>query len=493
MSNEEFAVTIVLPGVIAALVISLLLGYGRRIGAGLKVVGWLFALAVLAMPVLYLSAGPQFNKVGSAPNPTWDRSAEEAPDTPSKRRRSDTRERSTRGRPVEQPRNPARTYVPPVDKSEETDVAEETDGAAPDDDDVVRTYTTPPGDVASPKIEEEFDRVDILFGTDRNTVEDGPLLTFGSERARRLTLGATTVTVPKDHKPGKIERPWNVTVFGITLHQAAENPAKHFTVQDIEILSEDAFIAAANRNLTSGISYRGHAAVFVHGYNNDFDIALYRTAQMAYDMNFDGATFLYSWPSAAGYTTYEYDQQSARQSIDHLREFIEIVTQKTNATKVHLVAHSLGNDPLLEALRELRFEYGKEHDYKISQVILAAPDVDRHVFERLASQVVGIVQGMTLYASANDKALRVSKNYAGGVARAGEVPRGGPVLLQGVDTIDVSNTQQDFWGVNHNTYAETSELLEDIRKLFLTGKKPPDRTPKLEEVPLDDRVYWRFP
>ncbi len=35
----------------------------------------------------------------------------------------------------------------------------------------------------------------------------------------------------------------------------------------------------------------------MHGYNTSFDNALYRTAQIAYDLDFDGATFLYSWPS----------------------------------------------------------------------------------------------------------------------------------------------------------------------------------------------------
>ena len=51
--------------------------------------------------------------------------------------------------------------------------------------------------------------------------------------------------------------------------------------------------------------------MLVHGYNNGFDDALYRTAQVAYDLKFDGAPFLYSWPSGSGITSYPYDRDSA--------------------------------------------------------------------------------------------------------------------------------------------------------------------------------------
>ncbi|MEO0620094.1 MAG: hypothetical protein AAFZ01_12560, partial [Pseudomonadota bacterium] len=78
-------------------------------------------------------------------------------------------------------------------------------------------------------------------------------------------------------------------------------------------------------------------------------------------------------------------------------------------------------------------------------------------------------------------------------SRGGDVPEDGPVVINGVDTIDVSATQQGFLSVNHNTFAEASELVKDIRKLFLSGIRPPARrTPDLETVPLGSDVYWRF-
>ena len=37
--------------------------------------------------------------------------------------------------------------------------------------------------------------------------------------------------------------------------------------------------------------------VFIHGFNVPFEDAIYRTAQLAHDLDFDGAPILYSWPS----------------------------------------------------------------------------------------------------------------------------------------------------------------------------------------------------
>ena len=93
--------------------------------------------------------------------------------------------------------------------------------------------------------------------------------------------------------------------------------------------------------------------MFVHGYNTDFDYALYRTAQMAYDLKFDGAAFLYSWPSGGGFTGYGYDRESSAQAEPYLREFLELVVKETGAKSVSVIAHSMGNMPLLRVLQSL--------------------------------------------------------------------------------------------------------------------------------------------
>jgi hypothetical protein len=80
--------------------------------------------------------------------------------------------------------------------------------------------------------------------------------------------------------------------------------------------------------------------------------------------------------------------------------------------------------------------------------------------------------------------------------RAGDVPPppGGPVVLKGIDTIDVSLVGTDVFTLAHSEYAERRELLNDIALLFREGVRPPSkRTPILRTERIGGQQYWRFP
>ncbi len=267
-----------------------------------------------------------------------------------------------------------------------------------------------------------YDIVPVFFGTDRKKARGTQRVAFAGTRARKLILGQATVTVPKHHTTTAIERPWSFSVLGFKVIEGSEDVRFHFTIRDIRLLSREDFIKAARQQLGAAKTFKGHAFVFVHGYNVTFDNALYRTAQIAYDLGFDGVPFLYSWPSGGGLTGYLYDRDSAAQSVGYLRQFVELVATESKATRVHLIAHSMGNVPLLYALEQIRLTGGLKGGAALSQIILAAPDIDRDVFEMLAAEIGGVSQGVTLYASSADKALLASGTIAGGMLRAGDVP-----------------------------------------------------------------------
>lgn len=350
----------------------------------------------------------------------------------------------------------------------------------------------PPPAVAEAPDQGEWDVVPVYFGTDRAQKPNDKRLDYGSERGRRLELGRALVTVPKVHKVPSIERPWAIRVFNITLYEEAEDPNRHFTMDEIKALSEEEFLTLVRERLAASARYRNHAFIFVHGYNTSFDYALYRTAQIAYDLKFDGASFAYSWPSGGGLASYTYDRESSGQAEPYLKEFVELVINKTGAQSVSIIAHSMGNQPMLQVLRDLR--RSAPESVRISQVILAAPDVDRDNFANIARDIQGLAAGVTLYAAGNDRALTVSRNFYGGIPRAGDVPATGPLVLPGIDTIDVSAASMDSLGLNHSGYAENNALLQDIAALIATGVRPPRlRTPTLEEVATEKGAYWRYP
>jgi len=74
------------------------------------------------------------------------------------------------------------------------------------------------------------------------------------------------------------------------------------------------------------------------------------------------------------------------------------------------------------------------------------------------------------------------------------VPEAGPLLVPGVDTIDVTASSMDGLGLNHSGYAENNALLNDIGLLLQTGERPPDRRiPILERIKTGKGDYWRYP
>jgi esterase/lipase superfamily enzyme len=356
------------------------------------------------------------------------------------------------------------------------------------------------GDVAgapgasSPDGDRDWDIVQVFYGTDRARKSEAGPVAYGAERAHRLELGRALVSVPAAHRFPAIERPLALRIpyFQVVLYDQGEDPRKHFTIKALEVLPRSELLALVRARIAAASTYKDQALVFIHGFNSGFDHAIYRTAQLAYDLQFDGAAFVYSWPAGAGVMGYARDRESATQAEPYLKAFLELVVRETGAKGVNVIAHSMGNLPLLNVLRDLGPSLPP--GVRLNEVILAAPDVDRDVFVNLASAVRGYGRGITLYCSANDRAMIVSRQVAGGVPRAGDVPPDGPVVVPGIDTIDVTETSTDLLALNHSLYAERSALLNDIGLLLQTGERPPDqRIPILQRVRSRRGDFWRYP
>lgn len=349
--------------------------------------------------------------------------------------------------------------------------------------------------VKTAEAEVKYDVVPVFYGTDRAIEPDPKRLAFGAERGHKLQLGRALVTVPLSHKVPAVERPWVVEIpyFKVKVYEESEDNTKHFTLQEITALTKEQMLALVKERLAASKNFKDHAFVFVHGFNTSFDYALYRTAQIAYDMKFDGAPFVYSWPSGGKVASYTYDRGSTEQAEPHFTEFLNMVVKESGAKSISLIAHSMGSDLLMRVLERWRQE--SPDAIAISQVILAAPDVDRDKFDNIAREITRFARGVTLYAASNDRALGYSARFWGGVPRAGDVPASGPLIIPGVDTIDVTAVSTDSLGLNHSGYAENNALLNDIKLLLQTGERPPDkRIPILETIKTTaGGSYWRYP
>jgi esterase/lipase superfamily enzyme len=229
-----------------------------------------------------------------------------------------------------------------------------------------------------------------------------------------------------------------------------------------------------------------NAFLFVHGYNVTFADAARRTAQMAYDLRFDGAPVFYSWPSRGVTAAYTVDEQNVEWAERNLRGFLSDFFAESQARNVYLIAHSMGNRALTRALASV-VEQRPDVRSRLRQVVLTAPDIDADVFRRdIAPALIAQGAPITLYASSGDVALAASRRVHG-APRAGDSGRG-LVLLSGIDTIDASDVDTSLLG--HSYFAETRSVLSDMFYLF--RGMAPDKRFGLEQTDSNGLRYWRF-
>ncbi len=333
--------------------------------------------------------------------------------------------------------------------------------------------------------------VDLYFATNREVKEnDKPTQAtlsaedFTGERADRLRFGVVRVHIPDDHKIGQIKLPGAISLFGWTIRQEEIDPKKHFFIRSRQLLSREqweSYVRALKKT---------DALIFVHGFNNTFDEAAFRMAQIVWDLGYRGLPVLFSWPSRGGTLNYFYDRDSALGARRHFIDLLQILQNNHGIERIHVLAHSMGNFIVVDALAN---NARTTDPVRIAELIMAAPDVDVDQFKEEIPLVQKVAKGMTLYASSNDKALVISRSVAGGIPRAGDVPAGGPITLAGLDTIDVSTMGEEMFGLNHDTFASARSLIDDI--FILLGKG--DRPPRLRQIrPMPEGAakpaFWRY-
>jgi esterase/lipase superfamily enzyme/uncharacterized protein YjbI with pentapeptide repeats len=319
--------------------------------------------------------------------------------------------------------------------------------------------------------------VKVFYATDRaNTGNERPADMYGSEWAKELHFGVCDVSIPREHKMGALEAPsiwklqWSYDVEKhVTLVAATRDNLKNFASELQERLDA---------------SQRRSGLVFIHGYNVSFEDAVRRTAQLAYDLSFDGPAITYSWPSADLLRGYVTDTNSAERTAPNLALFIRELLSNEDLDALQVIAHSMGNKALLYALPQVIS--GSSSVPKIANVVFTAPDVDAQVFTDSVPRVLPAARSFTLYASSRDRALNASK-LVNGFQRAGDA--GGALLVvPPVLTIDASDLDTDLMG--HSYFGDNKSVISDM--FYLMKGLLPDERHSLHPEFKDGLKYWRF-
>jgi len=206
--------------------------------------------------------------------------------------------------------------------------------------------------------------------------------------------------------------------------------------------------------------------LFVHGFNMSFDESLEITLRMVERTGLQAIPVAYSWPSQATFSDYGVDYDRNEWTIDHLKDFIEDLVNALPEGKVlHIVAHSMGNRAVLEALAHIDLP-----QRRLGQLVMIAPDVDAEIFKDLVLRS-GAFPRTTLYVSNHDWALRAAGWLRPGAPRAGDA-RKQYVVIKGMDTIDASPLKA---GIVGHSVAEYSQLMFDDLGAVLRNEPPTER------------------
>lgn len=333
---------------------------------------------------------------------------------------------------------------------------------------------------AGPESTEPASRpVRVYYATDRSpTGSPDPLAAFAPRRGDgELRYGACDVSIPRDHRLGELETP---SVWWL---EFSYDPEEHVTLLQVSPRAPSEFFAELGRETAAD----AQLLVFVHGYNVAFADAARRTAQLKYDLGFAGAAVLFSWPSQGETAGYPADEATVDWSWRHLQRFLERLHAEDPARAVYLVAHSMGNRLVARALDAIAAG-GRLPADAFKEVVMAAPDIDSGELLELAANIRRVGARVTLYASANDKALMASRRFHGGQPRAGEA--GQHLLLPpGFDVLDASDVDTDL--IDHAYFGDSATLLHDLFSLIRLGLPPP-RTPTTREMRVAQGRYWKL-
>ncbi len=304
-------------------------------------------------------------------------------------------------------------------------------------------------------------KVNLVVATTRRP-SDNPGILFSGERDKLVSLNEIVVSIPpeKNRKVGEVQWP----------KKLPPNPLTDFTTVSVKPLRTDVEMAGWVRpHLTKS----RRVMVFVHGFNNTFEDSVYRFAQIVHDSGADVAPVIFTWPSRASVFDYNYDKESTNYSRDALEQILRAIAREREVKDITVMAHSMGSWLTVEALRQMAIRDGRVNA-KITDVILASPDLDVDVFSKQFLAMGKKHPRFTLFTSRDDRALALSRRISGNIDRLGQIdpsvePYRSELERAGITVIDLTQLKAGD-RLNHGKFAASPEVVQLIGKRLVAGQ-----------------------
>ena len=296
--------------------------------------------------------------------------------------------------------------------------------------------------VSNSNLGAKVDCIRVWYGTSRKLETGDTTLasdttdvqSAGGESGDELRLGRADIWLPKLTEDGGSRTRGETPHVQGMVPEDADRLAEYVFLTRITTSGRETFTAT----LQDAIYYDDSDAIllFVHGFNVKFDEALVRTAQLSHDLSrndaYDvGTPVLFSWPSAGEVSleTYQGDRDRSLGAAPYLEEFLDLLTEDIDAARINIIAHSMGNRVLTQALEDYARDYLERHDRDDLEfrILLVAADVERDVFAEANAAFDNLEANVTIYTSDTDRALHVS-NIVNQKKRLGDTDKDKPFI-----------------------------------------------------------------
>ncbi len=317
--------------------------------------------------------------------------------------------------------------------------------------------------------------VDMLVATTRMRASD-PQEFYSGGRGPELSFAEFTVSIPPaaNRTPGEVQWP----------QRNPGNPATDFVTLKADVIDRKQATTWFHRTVRTVPQRR--VLVFIHGFNNRFDDAVFRFAQIVHDAGTPVVPVLFTWPSRGSILAYGYDRESNTYSRNALETTLRTLASDPAVGEISILAHSMGNWVTLEALRQMAIRDGRVAP-KIRNVLLAAPDVDVDLFREAVVDMGRSRPNFTLFVSQDDRALAVSRRLWGDAVRLGAIdpdqePYRSELETSGITVLNLSKLRTGD-PLNHSKFAESPEVVRIIGRELAEGQTLTD-----SRVGVGDRI-----
>lgn len=225
--------------------------------------------------------------------------------------------------------------------------------------------------------------------------------------------------------------------------------------------------------------------LFIHGYNTPFEDGVFRTAQLAVELDFHGLPIYFAWPGGEHWWEYIAAVDQVATAANELATLLRLLVRNRNLTTLHVIAHSLGNRVLTQAIDKLGAD-STLGQARIADVVMVAPDVNRGQFAQVTTAMVQLFDRRTVYVSDTDLALRLSSAFSKETRVGQRTPIGVGSEFEAVDATGARDTI-----IGHSYFVDTDTIAKDISALVVRRLSAAQRG--LANVLDNGATVWQLP